>query len=85
MPMILKKIKGAVKKGAKNVKKAIKKAVSKPKKGKMKEMPKVIAKKTSKPGDLYNKNKKPFVPYYGGYGGKMSDGSGWGGEKPKKK
>lgn len=25
---------------------------------------------------------KPFVPYYGGYGGKMSSGAGWGGEKP---
>lgn len=23
-----------------------------------------------------------FVPYYGGYGGKMSSGAGWGGEKP---
>lgn len=27
---------------------------------------------------------KKFVPYYGGYGGKMSSGAGWGGEKPKK-
>lgn len=25
---------------------------------------------------------KPFVPYYGGKGGKMSSGAGWGGEKP---
>jgi len=26
-----------------------------------------------------------FVPYYGGYGGKMSSGEGWGGEKPTTK
>jgi len=26
---------------------------------------------------------KKFVPYYGGYGGKPSSGSGWGGEKYK--
>lgn len=25
-----------------------------------------------------------FVPYYGGKGGKMSNGAGWGGEPPKK-
>lgn len=26
-----------------------------------------------------------FKPYYGGFGGKMSNGAGWGGEKNKKK
>lgn len=28
---------------------------------------------------------KAFVPYYGGKGGKMSSGAGWGGEKSSKK
>jgi len=28
--------------------------------------------------------KKPFKPYYGGVGGKMSNGVGWGGEVPLK-
>lgn len=44
-------------------------------------------KKQSQPGDLYNKFQKKkiastkFIPTYGGKaGGKMSNGSGWGGE-----
>ena len=28
--------------------------------------------------------KKPFVPYYGGFGGKPSNCAGWGGERPAK-
>lgn len=33
---------------------------------------------------MREKNPSTFKPYYGGSGGKMSNGAGWGGEKPSK-
>lgn len=55
----------------------MKKMKTKKKKAPVKAVGKSAVKSTPKGG-------KGFVPYYGGFGGKMSNGAGWGGEKPKK-
>ena len=44
----------------------------------------IFGKKKLIPSTLKSSSKS-FVPYYGGFGGKMSNGAGWGGEKPTMK
>jgi len=44
----------------------------------------IFGKKKLIPSSLKSSSKS-FVPYYGGLGGKMSNGAGWGGEKPTMK